>query len=254
MAMSIVHRITGMALYFGTLLLVWWLLATASGPQAYATFQGFIGSWFGRLILFGYTWALIHHLLGGVRHLIWDLGYGFGPNEREWLTRAAVIGSIVADDRRCGSSPTPWGACDELLEIHTHAARPRARARLGARRHRRLLAPAPDGGRPGAAARAGDHHRHDDAGPQSCGGDADPRLDVGRDRPDPLHHRQRLAHEDRHAGGDRGLRARRAAEARFDHRQQLLFDSGGAGCDLRHPEAFLRSSDAWRLKAKARHT
>ena len=99
MAMSIVHRITGLALYFGTLLLVWWLLATASGPQAYATFQGFIGSWFGRLILFGYTWALIHHLLGGVRHLIWDLGYGFGPNEREWLTRAAVIGSIVADDR-----------------------------------------------------------------------------------------------------------------------------------------------------------
>ena len=67
MAMSIVHRATGVALYFGTLLLVWWLLATASGPQAYATFQGFIGSWFGRLILFGYTWALIHHLLGGAR-------------------------------------------------------------------------------------------------------------------------------------------------------------------------------------------
>ena len=58
MAMSIVHRITGVALYVGTLLLVWWLLATASGPSAYATFQGFIGSWFGRLILFGYTWAL----------------------------------------------------------------------------------------------------------------------------------------------------------------------------------------------------
>jgi len=94
MVMSIVHRLTGMALYFGTLLVVWWLLATASGPSAYATFQGFISSWFGRLILFGYTFALIHHLLGGVRHLIWDLGYGFGPNEREWLTRAALIGSI----------------------------------------------------------------------------------------------------------------------------------------------------------------
>jgi succinate dehydrogenase / fumarate reductase cytochrome b subunit len=95
MAMSIVHRITGMALYAGTLLLVWWLLATASGPSAYATFQGFIGSWFGRLILFGYTWALIHHMLGGARHLVWDLGYGFGPNEREWLTRAALIGSVA---------------------------------------------------------------------------------------------------------------------------------------------------------------
>jgi succinate dehydrogenase / fumarate reductase, cytochrome b subunit len=94
MAMSIVHRITGVALYFGTLLLVWWLLATASGPSAYAMFQSFTGSWFGRLILFGYTFALIHHLLGGLRHLIWDLGYGFGPSEREWLTRAALIGSV----------------------------------------------------------------------------------------------------------------------------------------------------------------
>lgn len=94
MVMSIVHRLTGIALYFGTLLLVWWLLATASGPSDYATFQGFVGSWFGRLILFGYTFALIHHMLGGVRHLIWDLGYGFGPSEREWLTRAALIGSV----------------------------------------------------------------------------------------------------------------------------------------------------------------
>lgn len=94
MAMSIAHRITGVALYFGTLLLVWWLLAAASGASSYANFQGFIGSWFGRLILFGYTFALLHHMLGGVRHLIWDLGYGFGANEREWLTRAALIGSV----------------------------------------------------------------------------------------------------------------------------------------------------------------
>ena len=49
----------------------------------------------GRLILFGYTWALIHHALGGIRHLIWDLGYGFGPTEREWLTAANLAGSIV---------------------------------------------------------------------------------------------------------------------------------------------------------------
>ena len=94
MAMSIAHRITGVALYFVTLLLVWWLLATASGHQAYATFQGFVGSWFGRLILFGYTFALIHHLMGGLRHFVWDLGYGYGPNEREWLTRAALIASV----------------------------------------------------------------------------------------------------------------------------------------------------------------
>ena len=49
---------------------------------------------FGRLILFGYTWALIHHMLGGIRHLIWDIGYGFGPSEREWLARANLAGSI----------------------------------------------------------------------------------------------------------------------------------------------------------------
>ena len=95
MMMSIVHRITGAALYVGMLLLAWWLLAAASGPNAYMTFQEFIGSIFGRLILFGYTWALLHHALGGIRHLIWDLGYGFGPNEREWLARATLFGSIV---------------------------------------------------------------------------------------------------------------------------------------------------------------
>lgn len=95
MVMSIVHRITGVALYAGTLLMAWWLIATASGPGAYATLQAFTGSWIGRIIVFGYTWALLHHMLGGIRHFIWDLGYGFGPSEREWLTRAALIGSIT---------------------------------------------------------------------------------------------------------------------------------------------------------------
>lgn len=95
MAMSIVHRVTGVALYVGTVLMAWWLIATASGPTAYATLQGFTGSFIGRIIVFGYTWALIHHMLSGLRHLIWDLGYGFGPAEREWLTRAALIGSVA---------------------------------------------------------------------------------------------------------------------------------------------------------------
>ncbi len=95
MMMSIVHRITGVGLYAGTLLLAWWLLAAASGPNAYAKFEWFAGSIIGRLILFGYTWALIHHMLGGVRHLIWDSGHGFGPNEREWLAAANLIGSIA---------------------------------------------------------------------------------------------------------------------------------------------------------------
>jgi succinate dehydrogenase / fumarate reductase cytochrome b subunit len=94
MTMSIVHRITGMGLYLGTLLIAWWLLAAASGPSAYSKVEGFIGSWPGRFILFGYTWTIIHHMLGGIRHLIWDTGHGFGPQEREWLTRATLAGSI----------------------------------------------------------------------------------------------------------------------------------------------------------------
>ncbi|MET0867699.1 MAG: succinate dehydrogenase, cytochrome b556 subunit [Pseudorhodoplanes sp.] len=92
--MSIMHRITGGALFFGTLLLTWWLLAAASGPTAYARVQSFMDSIIGTLILFGYTWALLHHMLGGVRHLIWDTGRGFGPVEREWLALATLIGSI----------------------------------------------------------------------------------------------------------------------------------------------------------------
>jgi succinate dehydrogenase / fumarate reductase cytochrome b subunit len=95
MMMSIVHRITGGALYIGTVLLAWWLTAAASGPNAYATFQTAASSWIGRIVLFGYSWALIHHMLGGVRHLIWDFGHGFGPAEREWLARANLVGSIA---------------------------------------------------------------------------------------------------------------------------------------------------------------
>ena len=95
MMMSIVHRITGAALYFGMALLAWWLIAAASGPNAYATFQTFIGSLIGQVILFGYTWALIHHMFGGIRHLIWDSLRGFEPAEREMLVLANLVGSIA---------------------------------------------------------------------------------------------------------------------------------------------------------------
>src|ERR1700688_3775630 len=95
MVMSIVHRITGTALYFGMLLLAWWLIAAASGPNAYANVEWFMGSLIGRLMLFGYTWALLHHVLGGIRHLIWDTGHGFEPAEREMLTLVTLVGSIA---------------------------------------------------------------------------------------------------------------------------------------------------------------
>jgi len=92
--MSGFHRVTGLVLYFGIVLVVWWLIAAASGPNAYAKVQWFMGTIIGRLALLGYTWGLIHHALGGVRHLIWDTTHGFGPNEREWLARATLAGSI----------------------------------------------------------------------------------------------------------------------------------------------------------------
>ncbi len=95
MMMSIVHRITGSALYVGTLLVVWWLVAAAIGPSAFAIVDGFFGSILGRLILFGYTWALVHHMLGGIRHFVWDLGHGFGPEAREILARATIAGSVI---------------------------------------------------------------------------------------------------------------------------------------------------------------
>jgi succinate dehydrogenase / fumarate reductase, cytochrome b subunit len=95
MVMSIVHRITGAALYFGMVLLAWWLLAAAAGPGPFETASAFFGSWFGRLILFGFTWALIHHLLGGIRHLIWDAGAGYGEAARNGLAWATIIGSVI---------------------------------------------------------------------------------------------------------------------------------------------------------------
>jgi succinate dehydrogenase / fumarate reductase cytochrome b subunit len=95
MMMSVFHRITGVGLYYGTLLLAWWLLAAASGPSAYSEIGWFMNTIVGRIILFGYTWALLHHMLGGIRHLIWDTGRGLEAHEREWLARATLGGSIV---------------------------------------------------------------------------------------------------------------------------------------------------------------
>jgi len=75
--LSILHRITGVALAVGTLLLVWWLIAAASGRDAFAAADGFIASWLGRLLLLGWTFALFFHLCNGIRHLAWDTGRGF---------------------------------------------------------------------------------------------------------------------------------------------------------------------------------
>jgi succinate dehydrogenase / fumarate reductase cytochrome b subunit len=79
MALSIAHRITGVGLALGLLLLTWWLLALASGPEAFATVHGAMDSWLGALVLFLYTLTLFYHMGNGIRHLVWDFGYGFDP-------------------------------------------------------------------------------------------------------------------------------------------------------------------------------
>lgn len=95
MVMSIVHRITGVALYAGTLLVAWWLFAAASGEATFDWVNGIFGSLLGRLVLFGYTWALVHHMLGGFRHFIWDTGHGFDPQTSTKMAWATLAGSII---------------------------------------------------------------------------------------------------------------------------------------------------------------
>lgn len=95
MTVSILHRMTGSALYFGTLLIAWWLIAAATSESQFNIASAVFGSWFGQLVLFGYTWVLIHHMLGGIRHLIWDTGHGLEKHTASRLAWANIAGSIV---------------------------------------------------------------------------------------------------------------------------------------------------------------
>lgn len=77
MAASITHRATGMAMKLGVLLLAWWIIAAAMGPDSYAVFARVAAHPIGETVLFGFIWALAFHMLNGIRHLFWDVGYGF---------------------------------------------------------------------------------------------------------------------------------------------------------------------------------
>jgi succinate dehydrogenase / fumarate reductase, cytochrome b subunit len=95
MLMSIAHRISGAANAAGFLLLAWWLVAIASGPEAYATASAVFASVPGRVVLFLFSWSLIHHMLGGIRHLIWDTGHGLDKVSIEIFAWATILGSIT---------------------------------------------------------------------------------------------------------------------------------------------------------------
>jgi succinate dehydrogenase / fumarate reductase cytochrome b subunit len=93
--LSILHRITGAALSIGTVLLVYWLVAAASGPEAYEHAQTVLGSMLGQLLLFLWTWALFYHLFNGIRHLFWDAGYGFEMEQVYKSGKVVVWASVI---------------------------------------------------------------------------------------------------------------------------------------------------------------
>ena len=93
--LSITHRATGVVLTLGALLLVYWLIAAAAGPEAFATAQALIGSWIGYLFLFGWSVALFYHLCNGIRHLFWDAGLGFELPDAYRSGYAVLIGTAA---------------------------------------------------------------------------------------------------------------------------------------------------------------
>ena len=95
MAYSIVHRITGVGLSLGAVLFVVWLMALATGPDAFDAVQAFIGSWFGRLLLLGFTWALFYHFCNGIRHMLWDIGIGFEIDTAAKTGHTIAVSSVV---------------------------------------------------------------------------------------------------------------------------------------------------------------
>ena len=92
---SIMHRITGVAMTLGLLLIVAWLVAAAFSPGLFSEIDGFLRSWIGMIIIFGSLWAFWFHFLNGIRHLFWDLGYGFNLSTVWRSGWVVVLGSII---------------------------------------------------------------------------------------------------------------------------------------------------------------
>jgi succinate dehydrogenase / fumarate reductase cytochrome b subunit len=95
MATSITHRVTGVGLALGMVLVAWWLVAISAGSEAFNQFIALAATPLGEVILFGFTWALAYHFLNGIRHLAWDLGYGFSKDNARLNSVLVIGGSIV---------------------------------------------------------------------------------------------------------------------------------------------------------------
>ena len=89
------HRTTGVGLAFGLLLLTWWVTAAAFGEPEYATVQDFIGSWFGQLVMLGFSLALYFHLCNGIRHLFWDAGMGFEIKDTDRANIIVIVAAVL---------------------------------------------------------------------------------------------------------------------------------------------------------------
>lgn len=96
MASSIAHRATGVALYAGALIGAGWAMALAAGPVAYSDYMGLLGSWFGKIVMFGLTVSIFFHLANGVRHIIFDAGEGFEPKTADFTASVAFAFAIAA--------------------------------------------------------------------------------------------------------------------------------------------------------------
>lgn len=95
MVLSIVHRATGIALYAGILLVAWWLVALATSPEWFDTANGIMGSILGQLVLFGFTWSMFMHMVGGIRHMLWDTGVAMEKHTSIQTSWVSLIASLV---------------------------------------------------------------------------------------------------------------------------------------------------------------
>ena len=102
--LSITHRATGVFLVLGALLLAWWLYAIAGGPAAYADYEDFAGGILGRIVLLAFAFSLVYHFLNGIRHLLWDVGWGLE------IPRAYATGWVVMIGSVLGTAIVAWCA------------------------------------------------------------------------------------------------------------------------------------------------
>jgi succinate dehydrogenase / fumarate reductase cytochrome b subunit len=99
MMTSITHRVTGVGLSVGAIILAWWLVSISNGPEGWDRFHAVSDTPIGALVLLGLVWSLVYHFLSGIRHLAWDLGYGFAKKTAERnsviIFALSVIGAVV---------------------------------------------------------------------------------------------------------------------------------------------------------------